>query len=390
MTGHVDRAGHPLGGAVAGAGLGGGHVGVGHEVHVGPGDAAGVGGQDDGAVHLGQLGQALRAERGVEQEAARADVEHLGAVADHDERAHVGLQDAVEALAQRLPGRDRGERVEHARRCGGEPRPSCYRWSPPPPVAGNERSATARLDARARRQTARARPPRRRGRPAARSMPGGRLGRRAGTMARVNPSRARLGQPALESGPPGAARRPGRPRRTPPGRRGSGWPVEREATARARRQIGAGLDDAAPRRRPGRRRRDAERDAAARCSSTASSSASRPPSTPWAERRGDGRLGGATSACTSTSSGRWPSMVGTTTEPATPRRRSARNRPLASGTARRPSSLISNRPSSSVDPNRCFDRPQQAQARGAGRPRRPARCRPRARAPAARPGRRPW
>src|SRR6187431_2996153 len=50
-----------------GAGLGGGHVGVGHEVHVGPGDSAGVGSQDDGAVHLGQLGEALGAEGGVEQ-----------------------------------------------------------------------------------------------------------------------------------------------------------------------------------------------------------------------------------------------------------------------------------------------------------------------------------
>ena len=70
---HVDRAGHPLGGAVAGAGLRRRHVGVGHQVDVGPGDAAGVGGQDDGAVHLGQLGQPLGAEGGVEQEAARAD-----------------------------------------------------------------------------------------------------------------------------------------------------------------------------------------------------------------------------------------------------------------------------------------------------------------------------
>ena len=61
-----------------------GHVRVGHQVHVGPGDAAGVGGQDDGAVHLGQLGEPLRAEGGVEQEPARADVEHLGPVADDD------------------------------------------------------------------------------------------------------------------------------------------------------------------------------------------------------------------------------------------------------------------------------------------------------------------
>ena len=104
--GDVDGAGDPLGGAVAGAGLGRGHVGVGHEVDVGPGDAGGVGGEDDGAVHLGQLRQPLRAEGGVEQEPARADVEHVGAVADDDQGAHLGLEDAVEALAQRRARRD--------------------------------------------------------------------------------------------------------------------------------------------------------------------------------------------------------------------------------------------------------------------------------------------
>ena len=89
---HVDRAGDTLGRAVAGAGLAGRHVRVGHEVDVGAGDAAGVGGEDDGAVHLRQLGQPLRAEGGVEQEAARADGEHLGPVADDDQRAHVACR----------------------------------------------------------------------------------------------------------------------------------------------------------------------------------------------------------------------------------------------------------------------------------------------------------
>ena len=63
---------------------------------------------------------------------------------------------------------------------------------------------------------------------------------------------------------------------------------------------------------------------------------------------------GTTSACTSTSSGRWPSIAGTTTEPGDARRRSARNRPLAVGHAARPASAISNRPSSSVEPKRCL------------------------------------
>ena len=79
---------------------------------VGPGDAGCVRREDDRAVHLRQLGEALRGELGVEQEAARADLEHLGPVADDDERAHVRLEDAVEPLAQRLPGRDPGERVD--------------------------------------------------------------------------------------------------------------------------------------------------------------------------------------------------------------------------------------------------------------------------------------
>ena len=82
-----------------------GTLGFGHEVDVGPGDAAGVGGQDDGAVHLGQLRQALRAEGGVEQEPARADVEHLGPVADHDQPAHLRLEDRGRApRAAACPG----------------------------------------------------------------------------------------------------------------------------------------------------------------------------------------------------------------------------------------------------------------------------------------------
>ena len=63
---------------------------------------------------------------------------------------------------------------------------------------------------------------------------------------------------------------------------------------------------------------------------------------------------GATSACTSTSSGRAPSSTGATTDPEAPVRRSARNSAEASGTSVRPRSLISNRPSSSVEPKRCF------------------------------------
>ena len=98
---------------MAGAGLGRRHVGIGNQVHVGTRDAAGIGGQDDGAVHLRQLGQALRAVGRVEQEAARADVEHVGTIGHDDERALVALDHAIEPLTQRRARRDPPEHVEN-------------------------------------------------------------------------------------------------------------------------------------------------------------------------------------------------------------------------------------------------------------------------------------
>ena len=138
---HFDLAGDALGGAVPGAGLGGGDVGVGNEVNVGAGDTRPVGGEDDRAVHLGQLGEPLRREFGVEQKPAGADVEHLGLVADDDQRAHLRLQDAVDAFAQRRAGRDQPQRsVEGFRSglghgplqvgCSTEGTQECVRYSP--------------------------------------------------------------------------------------------------------------------------------------------------------------------------------------------------------------------------------------------------------------------
>ena len=97
---HVDLAGHPLGGAVPGAGLRRGDVGVGHEVHVAPGHPRAVGGQNEGAVHLGQLRQPLGGELGVEQEPAGAHRQHLRPVADDDQGALVGLEDAIDTVTQ--------------------------------------------------------------------------------------------------------------------------------------------------------------------------------------------------------------------------------------------------------------------------------------------------
>jgi hypothetical protein len=82
-------------------------------VDVGPGDARRVGGQDDRAVHLRELREPLRRELRVEEEPAGADRQDLGTVTHDDERTHAGLQDAVEALAQRLSGRDEPQRGEH-------------------------------------------------------------------------------------------------------------------------------------------------------------------------------------------------------------------------------------------------------------------------------------
>ena len=119
MTGTGERAGHPFGGAVPGPRLAGEHVGVGHQVDVGPGDAAGVGREDDGRVHLAQLGQALRRELGVHQEATRADGQHIGLVADDEERAPLGLDDPVQPVPQRRTRGDERERGSSSRCHGG-------------------------------------------------------------------------------------------------------------------------------------------------------------------------------------------------------------------------------------------------------------------------------
>ena len=110
---NVDRTSHPLGGAVSGSRLGSRDVGAGHEMHVGPGDAAGIGSQDDGAVHLRQLGHSLGAEFGVQQEPAGADRQDFGAVTDQDEGALVGLQDTVEAVTEGPARSDGAKRFDH-------------------------------------------------------------------------------------------------------------------------------------------------------------------------------------------------------------------------------------------------------------------------------------
>ena len=110
---HRERAGDPLGRAVPGPRLAGEHAGVGHQVDVGSGDAAGVRGEDDGRVHLAQLGQPLGRELGVHQEAARADGQHIGIVADDEERAPLGLDHPVQPVPQRRARGDGASRARH-------------------------------------------------------------------------------------------------------------------------------------------------------------------------------------------------------------------------------------------------------------------------------------
>ena len=110
---HLQRAGDALSGAVAGARLAGRHGRIGHQVHVGPGDAPAVGGDDDRAVHLRQLGEPLRAVRRVDQEATGADGQHVGPVVEHQQGTCLGPHDPVDAVAKRRPRGHLPERIAH-------------------------------------------------------------------------------------------------------------------------------------------------------------------------------------------------------------------------------------------------------------------------------------
>jgi len=72
-------------------------------------------GENESAVHLGQLVEALGRELGVEEEPARADGEDIGTIAYDDESTHTALEDAIKAFAQGLAGRHRSESLIHRR-----------------------------------------------------------------------------------------------------------------------------------------------------------------------------------------------------------------------------------------------------------------------------------
>ena len=69
------------------------------------------GGQDDGAVHLGQLGEALGGVLRIEQEASGADREDGRVVADDDQCPVLGLKDSVQSLPELGARGNHGQRL---------------------------------------------------------------------------------------------------------------------------------------------------------------------------------------------------------------------------------------------------------------------------------------
>ncbi len=193
-----------------------------------------VGREDDRAVHLRQLGQPLRAERGVEQEPARADVEHLGPVADDDERAHLRLEHAVEALAQRGAWGDGSEGVDQvgaATRYHGvivlvRPCSRCRRHRDR--VVGEGDTEAHEVERAGERGSSQVRD-------------AARIGRGLGNDELIEAEPGALRPAAAASGRPGAARRRGRSRRERRGRWGAPdpapptrWRVRSRGRCRAR------------------------------------------------------------------------------------------------------------------------------------------------------------
>ena len=111
LTALRDRDDHGAGeqahagrGAMAHARLGGRQRRVGVEVVVGAQDLGEALVDHDGAVHLGELEEAVGGERDVEAEAVVAGREHGLGVADADEGAQAARDDHVEGVAKRRAG----------------------------------------------------------------------------------------------------------------------------------------------------------------------------------------------------------------------------------------------------------------------------------------------
>ena len=80
-------------------------------MHTGPDDARAVVGDDDRAVHLGQLAQARGRQRDVEGEPAGAQALDDAVVAEHDQRAGAPGEDPLQTVAQRGTRSDPAEEL---------------------------------------------------------------------------------------------------------------------------------------------------------------------------------------------------------------------------------------------------------------------------------------
>src|SRR3954454_21415019 len=98
--------GDALGGAVAGAGLRAEDRRVRHQLDVGPGDFRRLAVEDDGAVHLRHLVEHRRRVVDVELDAPGKQVRDVSRIADDDQTAGARVDDVVETLPERPPGRD--------------------------------------------------------------------------------------------------------------------------------------------------------------------------------------------------------------------------------------------------------------------------------------------
>ncbi len=189
----------------------------------------------------------------------------------------------------------------------------------------------------------------------------GHVGRRRGNDRAGEAQALRLGEPPDESAGPAAPRRRDRARRPRPSRPRTGAVFAGAGNRQRDREVGTRLRRRARHRPRSRTRRGQASTTPARRCTIATSIDSRPPSNDWATRRGIGAEVATTSDCTSTHSGRVPSSTAATTDPDAPTRRSARKSELGSATDRRPSPVISIRPSSSVGPKRCLSAREHAE-----------------------------
>ncbi len=111
----VGLLGHALGGAMAGARLVGEDRRIGHQLDVRHRDLRGVGVEDDRPVHLRHLVEEGGRVVDVELDPAGEQEAQILGLADRDQAAGAGVEDALDALTERRPGRDHLQRPHQSR-----------------------------------------------------------------------------------------------------------------------------------------------------------------------------------------------------------------------------------------------------------------------------------